>query len=696
MNINKTARFVALAFFATCGPVLAPLVLAQYTETPPPPTQLPTEDSAAEATAYPDFGRHTGLDEDPAIQEKNARRQVDQSVKIGPHGRSGEALSRTLVLAREREIRALFGKGTALVRKGALQEAIAAFNEIDRRFSGDFNPMIRQRIAMAQAYKGAALGLQNRHEEAIVVYNELDRRFSRDSEASVREWGVGALASKADQLNQLGRHAEAITVYDNIVHRFGEDTHPVIRERVAAALLNKGMRLGQQGKTTEEISIYDEINQRFSQDERPAIRETVTLARLNRTRRGAPEAPPGTLDQAQAQPQPAAPEPATKNLTLSGWIGLYGLAGNELFDDEKRTGGARLHLETKWDATDTLRAQLALEAPSDRNFGDNRSGSVVREAWLRYSHPSFDLTIGQQYLPEGRSDWIRPQEQFAPRDLTQISVLNAEQRLGLPAVRLDWFASSRWTFTTAYVRQVQGDVLPNQKDSVLPTLPELTPLRHRPRNGGLARLEWRHGIWEAGLAYSNGRSVRPLLNFSLMQGLTAESYKQERISFDGSINMSGKILRWDMSLINNDVDERSGLAPREYMFSLGWDTNIFTDTMFNFQFIGHKSNFYSEDLSPLFGQIQRANRQLSSQYESWQSWITVNMNYQMSQRHELEGGYLAGLQHRGAIGFLRWSWSFADQWRLSLRAQAASGKENTLPGSMHPSRMGFAELRYQY
>lgn len=375
---------------------------------------------------------------------------------------------------------------------------------------------------------------------------------------------------------------------------------------------------------------------------------------------------------------------------VSGWIGAYAITGNDLFANRNHALGARAHLEATASSSD-LSSRLAIEGISDGNFGDKTRSSFVREAWVRHSQPSFDLTIGRQYLPEGRSDWIRPQNQFAPRDLSQVAVLGSDQRLGLPAIRYDWFPSAEWTIATAFIRQDRNDLVPIHGSEV----PDLKPLERHPKNANLLRADWRHGIWEVGTALSLGWASRPLLRF---QGplLTADSYRQKRMAVDGSVNLNGDIFRWDMAVFFNDLNTLSGLATREQVISVGWDTRIFRDTTLSTQLIDRRAHFSTDVAEGVIGEIQQTNRRLSLQFKRHQSWSSFNLRHQVGHQHELEAGCLLGLKGDEHMGFFRWSWNFSDQWRLSGRAQFARGDNETFAGNINPSKTMITELRYQF
>ena len=176
----------------------------------------------------------------------------------------------------------LFAKGVTLGALGKSEEAIAVYDEIDRRFGKDESPGVREQVAGGLFNKGATLGALGKSEEAIAVYDEIDRRFGKDESPGVRERVAMGLFNKGGRLGALGKSDEAIAVYDEIDRRFGKDESPGVRERVAKGLFNKGVRLGVLGKSDEAIAVYDEIDRRFGKDESPGVREKVAMGLVNK------------------------------------------------------------------------------------------------------------------------------------------------------------------------------------------------------------------------------------------------------------------------------------------------------------------------------------------------------------------------------------------------------------------------------
>ncbi|WP_259753667.1 hypothetical protein [Pseudomonas sp. GCEP-101] len=380
---------------------------------------------------------------------------------------------------------------------------------------------------------------------------------------------------------------------------------------------------------------------------------------------------------------PASAEPLVFYKKVSGWVALDGATANQQFSDRRSVLGARGHLDAQL-SVNNRRAMVRIELPSNDNLGDNTRTTAVRELWLRQSGERLDLTAGRQFLPEGRSDWLRPQGQFAPRDYTQLTAVAAEQRIGLPALRLDWYATDTATLILAGLRQDRGDLLPS---AMVAPLPEDRPLQRSPKDAALARAEWRRGAWELGASYLDGAALYPVLK----RNGEVSIYDQRRLAADGSVNLDGDILRWDVAYVINDASAFPGVPGKESWLSLGLDKGVWSDGTLSLQLLHHRAVLPAEG-EPL---LEAYNQRLSQNFRDAQSWITVNLRQQFDAKHDAEWGHLQGTAGE-RVSFLRYGWGFRDGWRWTLQGQAAHGSLDSLAGNLSPDKSLLTELRHFY
>jgi hypothetical protein len=81
-----------------------------------------------------------------------------------------------------REAKALHGQGYCLMEMGRQSEAIAAYDEVVRRFGDSSEPALKERVAKALINKGYALYSGGKQAEAIAACDEVVRRLGDSSE----------------------------------------------------------------------------------------------------------------------------------------------------------------------------------------------------------------------------------------------------------------------------------------------------------------------------------------------------------------------------------------------------------------------------------------------------------------------------------------------------------------------------------
>ncbi|MCY4310831.1 MAG: AAA family ATPase, partial [Rhodospirillaceae bacterium] len=131
----------------------------------------------------------------------------------------------------------LLRKALALAERGRLQEAVAAWDEVDQVFGASDVPADREQVSQALVNKGKALGRLGRVEEASAVWDDVVLRFGADDREGLPVAVATALASKGGMLGNLDRHTEALAAWKQIVRRFRRSSAPALQTLVANALL---------------------------------------------------------------------------------------------------------------------------------------------------------------------------------------------------------------------------------------------------------------------------------------------------------------------------------------------------------------------------------------------------------------------------------------------------------------------------
>ena len=208
-----------------------------------------------------------------------------------PDSHRGDQSDGTTDRSPEQAARELFETTATLRTSRGTEDALAACDEVVRRFEGSEDPAVLEWVAKALVNKGVLLRGMNQTQAALDAYDDVIRRFGPSESPVVLEPVAKALVYKTSALGSLGRPEDALAVCDDVVRRFGASETPALRESVATAFINKGVALGELDRLEEALAVYDEAWRRFGMTETPAglalvahvlVYRGTTLGKLNR------------------------------------------------------------------------------------------------------------------------------------------------------------------------------------------------------------------------------------------------------------------------------------------------------------------------------------------------------------------------------------------------------------------------------
>jgi tetratricopeptide (TPR) repeat protein len=149
-------------------------------------------------------------------------------------------------------------------KRERLEEAIAVYDEIARRYGEDANLEIRRVAARALLDKGEVFcdtfhlhydEVDEALDDALAVFGEVVRRYGGDTDAEIKGVVADALVQKCWDMERLDRTEETIAACDEVARRFGGDSNVALRKKVIEAMRAKGNALGGDA----EIAIFAEI-----------------------------------------------------------------------------------------------------------------------------------------------------------------------------------------------------------------------------------------------------------------------------------------------------------------------------------------------------------------------------------------------------------------------------------------------------
>jgi len=176
----------------------------------------------------------------------------------------------------------LLGKALAFAEGGRLQEAVAAWDEIDRRFGTSDAPADREQVSLALVNKGKALGRLGKADEASAVWEDVVRRFGADNGEGHPLAVATALASKGGMMNNLDRHAEALAAWKEVARRFSKSPAPELETLVVTALVGTTVALNALSRHEEALEACDEMLERFDRTGSPVHDPELAVVMVGR------------------------------------------------------------------------------------------------------------------------------------------------------------------------------------------------------------------------------------------------------------------------------------------------------------------------------------------------------------------------------------------------------------------------------
>ncbi|MYA89878.1 MAG: tetratricopeptide repeat protein, partial [Boseongicola sp. SB0662_bin_57] len=196
---------------------------------------------------------------------------------------------------------ALVNMGQALGRMGRSEEALATLDDAVLRFGGDDGQNQPLAVATALMSKGVLLRDLNRHADALVAWEEAARRFRGSKVPALEAVVASALVGTAIALIELNRHVEALEACDEVLERFGKIGSPGHHGEVAVAMVASGHALYALNRVDEAIGAWGAVAERFERSDSPGIVEQVASALANigmaHSRSGRPKAALTALDE---------------------------------------------------------------------------------------------------------------------------------------------------------------------------------------------------------------------------------------------------------------------------------------------------------------------------------------------------------------------------------------------------------------
>ena len=138
-------------------------------------------------------------------------------------------------------------------------------------------------FAIAHVIKSTIPGQSSEWDEALAACDEVLRRFGDSDAPKVVEQVAAALVIKATVLGDLSRREEALAACDEVLRRFDDGRVPLLPGQVARALVIKGAVLGDLNRADEALAVCDEVFDRFGDSDAPLLLAQAVDALVNKS-----------------------------------------------------------------------------------------------------------------------------------------------------------------------------------------------------------------------------------------------------------------------------------------------------------------------------------------------------------------------------------------------------------------------------
>jgi len=111
----------------------------------------------------------------------------------------------------------------------------------------------------------------NRFQDAIATYDELDKRYGKSTEPEIQDQVAKAMYNKGVTVGEVKGPEAEIAIYDELEKRYGKSTEPEIQVQVAKAMLKKGVALFELRRYDEARKVFEKADKLGDPEARRAL-----------------------------------------------------------------------------------------------------------------------------------------------------------------------------------------------------------------------------------------------------------------------------------------------------------------------------------------------------------------------------------------------------------------------------------------
>lgn len=332
------------------------------------------------------------------------------------------------------------------------------------------------------------------------------------------------------------------------------------------------------------------------------------------------------------------------------------------------------------------------------NF-DNKQ-NVLREAYVDARFGLLDARIGKQIIVWGRADRFKPTDNLTPRNFTLLTVEDDDQRLGTPAVNLNYRFGST-SVSAVWLSDFQGNTIPiDRRTTGVTVLNESVPDGYRQ---AAIKLDHTGESLDWSASFYSGYDQNPDLSPSTISSTeTVISLRNNRIKVFGldAATTTGRYgFRTELAYtVTEDNDGSNPFVKNSYIYGVVGVERVLGETLsVNLQYLGRYVIDYhtlNEITDPVLRAIASIQATISNQRARYSDGITVRVSERWCHQTldtELSGIYL--LDQGDYALRLKIGYAIDDRWRVIVGTDVFRGDSDSFYGRLRDNSTYFAQLK---
>ncbi|RYZ67305.1 MAG: hypothetical protein EOP09_11265, partial [Proteobacteria bacterium] len=204
---------------------------------------------------------------------------------------------------------------------------------------------------------------------------------------------------------------------------------------------------------------------------------------------------------------------------IPAWAKLTGVVGHAQSANRPTRDSFQSHALLEWELKPELQKSLELHSAGwGGGFTKTPSKPVshlraeVREATLAYSVPSFEIEVGQLFLPWGKADGVNPTDYLTAKDYTLYTPDDLRRKKGAPGAHLKWSPNggdSPFSVDAVWIAKNAQSSLFLPSDRVPPGLTLSNEQSGNSGGEGALRASYQGDGWDASLSGFRGYNHFP-------------------------------------------------------------------------------------------------------------------------------------------------------------------------------------------